>query len=69
MANATMKRYLSLDALRGITVAFMCIVNNPGSWDFLLLFMIEIMSCLLHIGARRIRLFSFYILTAYLQFL
>ena len=32
MANATMKRYLSLDALRGITVAFMCIVNNPGSW-------------------------------------
>ncbi|MCR5003468.1 MAG: heparan-alpha-glucosaminide N-acetyltransferase domain-containing protein [Bacteroidales bacterium] len=26
------KRYLSLDILRGITVAFMCIVNNPGSW-------------------------------------
>lgn len=27
-----MKRYLSLDILRGITVAFMCVVNNPGSW-------------------------------------
>lgn len=27
-----MKRYLSLDVLRGITVTFMCIVNNPGSW-------------------------------------
>ncbi|MBQ9185075.1 MAG: DUF1624 domain-containing protein [Bacteroidales bacterium] len=27
-----MKRYLSLDVLRGMTVAFMCIVNNPGSW-------------------------------------
>lgn len=28
-----MKRYISLDVLRGITVAFMCIVNNPGSWS------------------------------------
>ena len=27
------KRYVSLDVLRGITVAFMCIVNNPGSWS------------------------------------
>ena len=27
-----MKRYLSLDVLRGLTVAFMCIVNNPGTW-------------------------------------
>jgi len=26
------KRYVSLDVLRGITIAFMCIVNNPGSW-------------------------------------
>lgn len=26
------KRYLSLDVLRGITVTFMCIVNNPGTW-------------------------------------
>jgi len=26
------KRYISLDVLRGITVAFMCVVNNPGSW-------------------------------------
>ena len=28
-----MKRYLSLDILRGLTVAFMIVVNNPGSWD------------------------------------
>ena len=28
-----MKRYVSLDVLRGLTVAFMCIVNNPGSWS------------------------------------
>ena len=28
-----MKRYLSLDILRGLTVAFMIIVNNPGSWS------------------------------------
>lgn len=28
-----MKRYLSLDILRGLTVAFMIMVNNPGSWD------------------------------------
>ncbi|MDY6002331.1 MAG: heparan-alpha-glucosaminide N-acetyltransferase domain-containing protein [Candidatus Cryptobacteroides sp.] len=27
------KRYVSLDVLRGMTVAFMCIVNNPGSWS------------------------------------
>lgn len=27
------KRYLSLDILRGLTVAFMIIVNNPGSWS------------------------------------
>ena len=26
------KRYESLDVLRGLTVAFMCVVNNPGSW-------------------------------------
>lgn len=26
------KRYISLDVLRGLTVAFMCIVNNPGNW-------------------------------------
>ena len=28
-----MKRYLSLDILRGLTVAMMIIVNNPGSWS------------------------------------
>lgn len=27
-----MKRYISLDILRGLTVALMIIVNNPGSW-------------------------------------
>lgn len=26
------KRFDSLDILRGITITFMCIVNNPGSW-------------------------------------
>ena len=29
------KRYLSLDVLRGLTVAFMIIVNNPGSWSMI----------------------------------
>lgn len=27
------KRFVALDVLRGLTVAFMCIVNNPGSWS------------------------------------
>ena len=27
------KRFVSLDVLRGLTVAFMCIVNNPGTWE------------------------------------
>lgn len=26
------KRYVSLDVLRGLTVTFMCMCNNPGSW-------------------------------------
>ena len=29
----TVKRYLSLDILRGLTVALMIVVNNPGSWS------------------------------------
>lgn len=29
-----MKRYLSLDILRGLTVAMMILVNNPGSWSY-----------------------------------
>ena len=34
MENApAKKRYLSLDVLRGLTIAFMCVVNNPGSWS------------------------------------
>ena len=28
-----MKRYLSLDVFRGMTVALMILVNNPGSWS------------------------------------
>ena len=31
----TSKRYLALDVLRGITVAFMITVNNPGSWEYI----------------------------------
>jgi len=27
-------RLVSLDIFRGLTVAFMIIVNNPGSWDY-----------------------------------
>lgn len=27
------KRYDSLDVLRGLTVTFMCMVNNPGTWS------------------------------------
>ena len=26
-------RYLALDVLRGLTIAFMIIVNTPGSWS------------------------------------
>lgn len=29
----TSERYLSLDVLRGLTVALMVIVNSPGTWD------------------------------------
>ena len=32
MTNTTNKRLLSLDAFRGITIAGMILVNNPGSW-------------------------------------
>lgn len=31
--NNPPKRLLSLDILRGITIAGMIMVNNPGSWD------------------------------------
>lgn len=33
------KRYESLDVLRGITVTFMCMCNNPGSWGKMFKFM------------------------------
>jgi len=29
------QRYLALDVLRGMTIAFMIIVNTPGSWSHL----------------------------------
>ncbi len=29
-----MKRYLALDAFRGLTIAAMILVNMPGSWDY-----------------------------------
>jgi predicted acyltransferase len=33
MPDTTGQRLLSLDAFRGITIAGMVLVNNPGSWD------------------------------------
>lgn len=30
----SMNRLLSLDIFRGMTIAFMIIVNNPGSWQY-----------------------------------
>ncbi len=33
MNSSTLKRYLSLDILRGLTIALMILVNNPGSWS------------------------------------
>ncbi|WP_242108863.1 acyltransferase family protein [Luteimonas aquatica] len=33
-SGAAVPRFASVDALRGITVAAMLLVNNPGSWDF-----------------------------------
>ena len=35
MSSLAKKRYVSLDVLRGISVAFMCIVDNPGTWIFI----------------------------------
>jgi len=33
MTNVSSGRLLSLDVLRGMTVAGMILVNNPGSWS------------------------------------
>ena len=33
MTSSLGKRLISLDALRGFTIAAMIIVNDPGSWD------------------------------------
>ncbi|MBQ0068980.1 MAG: DUF5009 domain-containing protein, partial [Bacteroidales bacterium] len=35
MAKENSKRLLAVDILRGITVAGMLLVNNPGSWGHL----------------------------------
>ena len=32
LRNSAYERYLSLDVLRGLTIALMVVVNNPGSW-------------------------------------
>lgn len=32
---STSKRLISLDVLRGVTIAFMIFVNTPGSWSFI----------------------------------
>lgn len=32
MTNHSKNRFVALDVLRGLTVAFMIIVNNPGTW-------------------------------------
>ena len=34
MNKTTSKRLLALDILRGITIAGMIMVNNPGSWSY-----------------------------------
>ncbi len=34
LESAKPKRYLSLDVLRGLTVTFMCMCNNPGTWEY-----------------------------------
>lgn len=34
MTANTPKRLLALDILRGITIAGMILVNNPGSWGY-----------------------------------
>lgn len=33
LQNQTQQRYLSLDVLRGLTIALMIVVNTPGSWE------------------------------------
>ena len=34
MNQTANKRLLALDVLRGITIAGMIMVNNPGSWSY-----------------------------------
>src|SRR5574344_642154 len=34
MAEIKSNRYVALDVLRGMTVAGMIVVNNPGSWKY-----------------------------------
>ncbi len=35
METKASNRLLSLDILRGITIAGMIMVNNPGSWEYI----------------------------------
>ena len=35
MNQTVNKRLLALDVLRGITIAGMIMVNNPGSWSYI----------------------------------
>ncbi len=34
LATAGTNRLLALDALRGVTITAMILVNNPGSWSY-----------------------------------
>ena len=34
LPDTSSRRLLALDILRGITIAGMIMVNNPGSWSF-----------------------------------
>ena len=33
LTNPASQRVLSVDVLRGVTIAFMILVNDPGDWD------------------------------------
>jgi len=35
MTKVSTQRYVALDVLRGMTVAGMILVNNPGSWGYI----------------------------------
>ncbi|VUD68850.1 hypothetical protein TDB9533_04209 [Thalassocella blandensis] len=35
MSSSSTTRYIALDALRGLTIALMILVNTPGSWSYI----------------------------------